>query len=589
MSTTPARALALDIFISAVRRRSRQFVESAVASSLINILTLVTSLFAMQVYDRVIPNSAFDTLKVLFVGVLIAVALEATLKIARVKLLDITGKAIELELSQTFFNKAMSIRMDARPNTIGTFASQIREFESVKSFLTSTTLFVIADAPFAVLFLVMIFAIGGWLGVVALVALPLTMLVGFVVQRPLAKLTHLHMRESSIKNGMLIESIDGAESIKAAGGEGWFSARWFKLSALLGDTGLQTRALANLSGTLAASIQQICYASTVVVGVFLVDQGTITVGALIASTILVSRVLTPVSQLAGMAVSWNSAKSALESLNDLVNRPSAGPDEHTTPVRMEKFSPSLRAEAVRLAYGDDKVLAIELDKLSIAPGERVAIVGASGSGKTSLLKVLSGLYKPTEGRVFYSDVDMAFLEPTTLRRQIGYLPQDTRLFNGTLRDNLVLGLQEPTDDHVMDVCKITGVDKLIARHPRGISLPIHEGGRGLSGGQRQMVALSRLLIQQPAVLLLDEPTASLDHQHEMSLIRSLKQFIRPDQTLVVVTHKLPILELVTRVIVVDQNKVVMDGPIDSVLKRGKQGGEMKPLAQIPGAQDSKHG
>lgn len=558
---------ALDIFVDSLKRRSRQFIESAVASALINVLALATSLFAMQVYDRVVPNSAFDTLTVLFVGVCISIALEALMKIVRVRLLDATGKKIELELSQKFFNKALSIRMDGRPNTVGTFASQIREFEAVKNFLTSSTLFVIADAPFALLFLAVIFSIGGALGWVAMLALPITMLIGYVIQRPLAKLSQQHMQESSFRSGMLIESIDGAEAIKATGGEGWFSRRWFNLSQVIGETSLKSRSYANLASTLAALVQQVCYASTVLVGVYLISAGTLTVGALIACTILVNRVLQPVSQLAGMAVSWNGAKSALEALNDLMNRPSAGPDIDVKPVQLESFSPSLRIENLKISYGDDKLLALAIEKLEIQPGEKVAIVGASGMGKSTLLKALSGLFKPTEGRVFYSGIDMQLLEPVALRKQIAYLPQDVRLFNGTLRENLLLGLNQATDDQLMEVCNMTGVSKIIARHPRGIGMPIYEGGRGLSGGQKQMVGLSRVLLQSSGTLLLDEPTASLDQQSEVNLIRAMKKYIRPEQTLIVATHKLPILELVNRVIVIDQNKVVVDGPIDSVLKK----------------------
>ena len=567
MTNAVSNQSALDIFFTSLKQRSRQFVESAVASALINVLTLATSLFAMQVYDRVVPNSAFDTLTVLFVGVCISIALEAIMKMVRVRLLDATGKTIEMELSQRFFNKALSIRMDARPNTVGTFASQIREFEAVKNFLTSSTLFVIADAPFALLFLAVIFSIGGAVGWVALLALPITVLIGFVIQRPLANLSRQNTRESSFRNGMLIESIDGAEAIKATGGEGWFSRRWFNLSQLIGDTSLKTRSYANMASTLAALVQQLCYASTVLVGVHLISAGSLTVGGLIACTILVNRVLAPVAQLAGMAVSWNGAKSALEALNDLMNRPSSGPDIDVTPVRLDTFSPSLRIENLKIVYGEDQLLAVAIEKLDIQPGEKVAIVGASGMGKSTLLKALSGLFKPSEGRVFYSGVDMQLLEPVNLRKQIAYLPQDVRLFNGSLRDNLMLGLNQASDDELMEVCAMTGVNKIIARHPRGIGMPIYEGGRGLSGGQKQMVGLSRVLLQSSGTLLLDEPTASLDQQSEVNLIKALKKFIRPEQTLIVATHKLPILELVNRVIVIDQNKIVVDGPIESVLKK----------------------
>ena len=521
----------------------------------------------MQVYDRVVPNNAVNTLYVLFVGVLISIALEALLKTTRIKLLDQTGKAIELELSQRFYNKSLTIRMDARPSTVGTFASQIREFESVKSFLTSSTLFVIADAPFAIIFLMVIFAIGGHVGIVALCALPITLLIGYLVQKPLGELTKQHQQESSIKNGMLIESIDGAESIKATGGEGWFSKRWYNLSLLIGNTGLKTRYIANLSGTLAAAVQQICYATTIVVGVFAIAKGELTMGGLIACSILISRVLSPITQLASMAVSWQSAKVGLDSLNDLMARPNAGPEPGVVPVKLDVFLPSLRLENIKVHYGADKVLAFETETLEIKPGERVAIVGSMGSGKSTLLKILTGLYKPSEGRAFASGVDMQLLEPDRLRAQVGYLPQDVRLFNGTLRENLCLGIKTPSDDELMRVCEMTGLDKLIAKHPRGISLPISEGGRGLSGGQKQMVGFSRVLLQSPSILLLDEPTASLDHNNEVHLIKKLKDFIKPEQTLIIVTHKMPILELVTRMIVIDQNRIMLDGPVDAVMRK----------------------
>ena len=320
-----ARQLATDIFKTALKRRSRRFTEAALASAMINLLSIVSSIFAMQVYDRVVPNNAFNTLHVLFFGVILSIVLEAILKVTRIKLLDQTGKAIELELSQRFFNKSLSIRMDARPSTVGSFASQVREFETVKNFLTSSTLFVIADAPFALVFLGVIFTIGGWVGCVALVALPINLLIGYVVQKPLANLSKKHQIESSIKNGMLIESIDGAESIKATGGEGWFSKRWYNLSVVLGENGLKTRFIANLSGTMAAAVQQICYASTVVAGVYAISKGDLTMGGLIACTILVSRVLSPITQLASMGVSWQSAKVGLQSLNDLMDKPDNGP------------------------------------------------------------------------------------------------------------------------------------------------------------------------------------------------------------------------------------------------------------------------
>jgi ATP-binding cassette subfamily C protein LapB len=558
---------ASEIFSSALRSRLPQFYRIAGGSAMINMLALVSSFFAMQVYDRVIPNNATSTLWVLFAGVVLSAVLEAGLRTLRTHMLDAASKSLELELSQRFFNKALSIRMDARPGTVGTFASQIRDFDAVKNFMSSTTLYAISDMPFALLFLLVVAALGGKIALIPLAALPLSMLIGYWTQRPLGALSAASARESSVKNGMLVESIDGAESIKATGGEGWFSQRWYLLSLRISDITLKIRALSNLAQTLSNTVTQVCYASLIVAGCFMIQSGELTQGGLLAASILVNRILSPFGQLASMAIGFHQAREALNALNDMMARPSVGADAASQALLPSPFMPDYRLEGIQLTYGPEKILGTEVDSLIIPAGSRVAMLGPTGSGKTSLLKLLTGLYKPTQGRVMFSGLDMQLTEPEFLREHIGYLPQDVRLFNGTLRENLCLGLKTPSDSRLLEVCELTGIDRLVKAHPKGFDLQISEGGRGLSGGQKQMVALSRVLLQDPTVLLLDEPTASLDNASEAQLLSKLQTWLKPEQTLVLVTHKLALLQLVQRVMVIDRAHVSMDGAKDVILKQ----------------------
>ncbi len=403
------------LFRNALQARLGRFGQAALATALVNIMSLVTSLFAMQVYDRVVPNQAYDTLWVLFLGICIAIVLEAILRTLRASLMDWTSKAIEQELSQVFFNKALMIRMDARPATVGTFASQVREFESVKTFMASTTLYLIADAPFAALFLAVMAAIGGPVAWVPLTALPLALVASWLIQRPLGGLSTDHLRESSIKNGMLIEAVDGAETILATGGQRWFSLRWQTLTRQLSTGSLTIKTLSNLSGTIANAISQMSYACTVMVGVYTIGQGQMSMGALVACSILSSRVLGPITALTGMGVSWHHAKAALKALNGLMKLPDLGPDPGIDTIHLDAVTPQLRCQSVRYAYGANDLTVLQMDGFQIGAGERVAIIGPTGSGKSTLLKLLSGLYRPTQGRVYLSGVVLQLLDPAQAR------------------------------------------------------------------------------------------------------------------------------------------------------------------------------
>lgn len=559
-----------DWFIHVVRQYRAVFFDAMVATLVVSILGLVGAMFSMQVYDRVIPSKGYSTLWVLAAGALIGIALELVLKQVRAHLVDRACKAIDQELASVFFGKALDIRMDARPRTVGTFASQIRHFESVRNFLTSSSLFILADVPFAVFFVVVIAMISVPVALVPLFLLPVAVLIGLALRRPIEDLTTQHMAESNRKNGLLIEAIDGIESIKACNAEWKLLDRWRQLTATIASSELQSKALITLSTNMTQLLQQIIYIGMVAVGAYEITQGRLTMGGLMACTIISGRALSPFAQIPSLIVQWKQAQVALKGLDSIMAMPS---DRDTTDrlVVPQSCNGRIRLEQVVFAYGPGQP-ALQANDLTVAPGERIAVLGAVGSGKSTLLKILSGLYRPQQGVMQLDGMDVKHLAPEFVREHIGYLPQDVRLYQGTLRENLTLGLPSPSDTQILRAAAMTGLDKVIQAHPKGLALEIAEGGRGLSGGQRQLVGLTRLLLQQPRILLLDEPTASMDSQLEMRVMQHLFDEMPKDSTLVVVTHKPALLVHVQRIWVVDQGRVVLDGPRDQVIARLQSGG-----------------
>ncbi|MBV2263528.1 MAG: type I secretion system permease/ATPase [Thauera sp.] len=559
------RRTATEWFRHAIFKRWRVFVEGTIATLTVNVIALTASFYTMQVYDRVVPTQGYSTLWVLTVGVLIAIVLELAMRQVRNRLIERACKHIDEELSAVFFGHALAIRMDQRPRTIGTFAAQIRHFEMVRNFMTSSTLFALADAPFALLFVAVIALIAGPVALVPLAFIPVSILTGLFFGARLKRLTEMHMRESNFKNGLLIEAIDGIESLKACGAEWKMLERWRALTRTLADDEVAIKDITNLSTNLAQSLQQLSYIGLVAAGVFAIGAGDLTVGGLIACTIISGRALGPIAQSSGLIVQWQQARMALRGLDNIMALPpDASPEERR--LVPDHCQGRLRIQGLRFNYSKD-VAALNVDELCIRPGERVAVLGAVGSGKTTLIKLLSGLYQPAEGRVFLDDNDLAHLAPEFAREQIGYLTQDVRLFQGTLRENVALGLPSPSDEQILQAARVTGLDRVIAAHPHGLGLEISEGGRGLSGGQRQLVGLTRMLLARPRILLLDEPTASMDPQLEEQVAERIFGTRPADTTLVVVTHKPALLRYFTRVVILDRGRIAADGPRDEILRR----------------------
>lgn len=555
---------ATEWFFHSIKKRMMFFVEGVVATSAANILALASSFYAMQVYDRVVPAQSYQTLIVLSIGAVMAVLIELVMRQLRAYFVDRACRSIDQELSGVFFDQAMSVRMDARPRSVGTFASQLKQFELVRNFMTSSTLFILADAPFTIVFIIVIWMIGGYVALPPLILLPVSLALGFYAKFKIRKLSEEQVKDANKKNGLLIEAVDGIESIKSIGGEWKFLEMWQKLNYDTASNELKIRNLTNLVTNATHTLQQVSYIVLIGVGVYAIHSGAITMGALIACSIISNRALSPISQLSGMVVQYQHAKAALSGLNNLM----AMPRDRELNQRLivpDVSNGNLKLEAATYSY-EEKLVALKPISIEVKQGERVAVLGPVGSGKSTLLKVMSGLYKPTEGRVFLDNIDMSLISPEFLRENIGYLTQDVRLFNGTLRENLTLGLASPSDEHIIEIASLTYLDRVIKQHPQGLELKITEGGKGLSGGQRQIVGLTRMLLAKPSLLLLDEPTASMDPDLERALIKNLFEKMPKETTIVVSTHKTALLNYINRLVVMDKGAIVIDGERDAVLK-----------------------
>jgi len=552
-------------FISAIMKRRWVFIESVIATFVISMLGLGASFYSLQVYDRVIPTQAHATLMALTIGVGIALLFEFILKQVRSLMVDRGCKAIEEELSDIFFRRMLGIRMEARPRSVGSFAAQVRQFELVRHFMSSSTIFLMADLPFCFLFIAVIGMIGNWLAVIPLVLLPIVLITSLWLNWRIARLTRQQLRDTRQKNGLLVDVIDGIESIKAAGAETTMLQRWRHLVSSSAEFELGTRHWSSMASHIAQLLQQLSYIAIIGTGAWMVSVGQISMGALIACSILSNRALSPITYIASWATQWQHAKEALRGLDEMMRLPVDHVDISST-IYPSNCSGMLRVEQASFAF-NDKLTALQPVSLTIASGERVAIVGPIGSGKSTLVRLLTGLYRPTTGKVLMDGVDMALLAPAFLREQIGYLPQDIRLLQGTLRDNLTLGLKPPTDSAILSAAKLTGFDTVISAHPQGLQRPIDEGGRGLSGGQRQLLGLTRLLLHQPALLLLDEPSSAMDAECEANVMRQLFSTLASSTTVVLVTHKLSLLRMVDRVIVMDQGRILLDGARGDVLDK----------------------
>lgn len=532
------------------------------ASLAMNLLSIVSSLFTMQVYDRVVPNFAYATLWVLASGVFIAFIFELIFKVIRLKLLEASALRLDEALSLYFFEKLLALKLDRRPSRVGSLVAQVRDYESVKAFFTSSTLFAIADMPFILLFIMVVAMIGGPVAWVLIVFVPISLLAGLVVYKPMAKLQRQENDDAARRTGVLFEAVAGAEGIKAQGGEPRFGDVWLRATRQSGDNAMRLRNLSNYTQFAAAFLQQLSYIAVIIVGVYVIAEGQLTMGGLIACSILAGRVLGSTSQLTRLLLQWHHAKYALEILDQVLSCPSDDTPGREANTRVAALDLSLRD----LSYAYDAnsgTPQLQIPALTIKAGERVAVLGRNGSGKTTLLKLLAGIATPNQGEVRIANMDLQQCRPGWLRECIGYLPQDVRLFSGTLAENLTLGLSFPGEEKIRAAMDKTGLSLSLGRHPMGLNLPIREGGGGLSGGQRQMVGLTRLVLQDPKIWLLDEPSASLDREAEERLVQVIRE-LPADRTVIFTSHRQGWLALSNRVLFIEDGQLRVDQPADKV-------------------------
>jgi ATP-binding cassette subfamily C protein LapB len=555
------------LVVGEILQHKGRLIEGAAGGFLLTLLGVLVSFYTMQVYDRVIPTGATQTLLVLTMGILFVVLMEYAAKRLRSRVYEHLVDLVDQRLARAVYLRFLSIRLDQMPQSVGSLAGQLRGYESVRGFLITLSSQLAVDAPFALVLIAVIAYIAGPLALVPLSFLVLAILAAIWHGRKIRGLTERGHEAVNLKNGLLVESVEAAEIIKSGQG-GWrMLGRWLASADESRDIDLETRRLTEAGQFRTMSLQQTAYITLVATGALMASQGSLTMGGLIACSILSARVFNPASQLSGQITQWAHVKAALKGL-DAIWKLEGDHHGQLQPVHVENLKGAYRLDDVVMMHAGRPALSVS--KLSIAAGEKVAVIGPIGAGKTTLLRLLSGMYKPTEGRVLLDDIDLEQIAKPKLAENIGYLPQDGRLLFGTLRENLTLGLPDPGDDVLIAVCKSTGLyESVIASQPQGLQMPINEGGTGLSGGQRQLVNLTRVFLRRPLIWLLDEPTASLDRTLEQQILVTLSASLGPESTLILVTHKPELLRLVNRVIVVGKNQILMDGPRDEILNRLK--------------------
>ncbi len=534
------------------------------ASVVVNLLTVASPLFFMNVYDRVVPNSATDTLWVLAVGIGIAYICDFVLRNLRSYFVDVAGRNADVVLASRLMQHLMAVRLDNKPDSTGSLANNLREFESLREFFGSTTLLALVDLPFLVLFLFIVALIGGEMIALPAIAIPVVLGVGMLVQYPFQRVAEAGYKEAMQKNALLVEIINGLETVKASMAEGRLQHAWEKVVGMSARSNAHSKGLANLSITVSLLVTQLVSVGIIIWGVYKISDGTLTMGGLIACNMLSARAMAPLSQIAAMLARLQQSRMALKSLDILMQLPVERPEDRPY-VDFGPLEHSLELESVSFAYPGAERLALDGVSLRIRPGEKVGVIGKMGSGKSTLGRLMMGLYQPRDGAVKFGGVDIRQMDMADLRGRIGYLSQDNYLFYGTLRDNIAMGVPNADDRMIMRAADVAGVTEFARNHPAGFGLQVGERGMALSGGQRQAVALARALLHDPDVLILDEPTSNMDTGSEFAFKQRLKALLG-DKTLVLITHRMSVIDLVDRLVVVDGGRIVADGPRDAVIK-----------------------
>jgi len=543
-------------FFSAFRKSKWLYVQVMIAAMVSNFLSLSTSLFTMTVYDRIIPNGAFESLIALSIGVIIALGFDFLIKSLRAKFIDIASKRADLEISRRLFDRILTLTPSEQRQKTGAMAGTIREFETLREFFNSSTLVILIDLPFVFFFIYVIYLIAGPLAYVPLLAVPLVIIVGLGIQPFLARITKGSVESGMNKQAVLVETLNGLETVTATGSGKLMKKRYEDALNNQSDGGNKIRALSMFIVNFAASVQQYAQVASIFFGVYLIIEGTITQGALIGAVILGGRTMSPLSQLANTLSRANGALTSYRNLDKLIGA-EFNSAANLSPISRPRLDGEIEFKNVSYKFEGASQPIIKNLSFKIPAGQKVALVGKMGSGKSTLSRLIAGIYEPTEGAILIDGVDVRQIDPADIRKNIGIMLQDSWLFSGTIRENIQMGFNEYDDDHLLRVCKIAGVDDFVGSHPKGYDLEIRERGQGLSGGQRQTINLARSLLHDPNILLLDEPTSSMDQGSEKKVVEALKE-VCAGKTMLIVTHRNPIFTMVDRVFVLENGTIVAD-------------------------------
>ncbi|KQU77010.1 MULTISPECIES: type I secretion system permease/ATPase [unclassified Rhizobacter] len=539
------------------------------AALLVNVFALVFPLFSMNVYDRVVPNNAVETLWALSIGVVLIMCGDLFMRLLRSHFVDEASARIDVQISATLMEKVLGMRLENRPESVGSFASNLRGFEQVRDFIASGTVTALIDLPFALLFVVVLAWISPWLAVPVVAAFTLILVIGYVLQHRLHELSQTTYQASAQRNATLIESLTGIETIKSLGAESVVQAKWERANAFLAVTNVRMRALSSTANYGTNWLSQGVTVAIVIVGVYLISQRELTMGALVASSMLASRALQPAGQIVGLLMQYQGARTAMESLDKIMERPVERPPGENF-VQRAQLRGDIEFRNVRFNYPGRQDAALDGISFKIQAGERVALIGRVGSGKSTIERLIMGLYQPNDGAVLLDGIDLRQLDPADVRRNLGYVSQDVTLFYGSLRDNITFGLPYADDSAIVAAAELAGMSGFIDRHPRGFDMTVGERGESLSGGQRQGIGLARAVLHNAPILLLDEPTSAMDFSTEAQITHNIGNFAQ-NKTVVLVTHRTSLLAMVTRVIVIDGGKIVADGPRDRIMEALQSG------------------
>ncbi|OZI44566.1 type I secretion system permease/ATPase [Bordetella genomosp. 5] len=556
-------------FWAAIMENRRLYRDALIAALLINVFAMAMPLFTMNVYDRVVPNNAVETLWVLAIGIGLVILFNLILSTARAHVVDSASKRVDVRLSAQIMERVLDLRMEGKPVSVGSFAANLRSFESIRDFIASASITTLVDLPFIVLFLAALAWISPWMLLPPVVAIVLILLVSLAAQARMEALTMSSFQATSQRNATLVEALAGMETVKTLNAQGAIQRNWERSTEFIAQTGGKLKLISSTTVGFVAATQQLVSIAVVIIGVYQAKESAISMGGIIAASMIAGRCLAPLGQIAGLLMQFQNARTSLASIDNYMKLPIERPAEAEF-LHRPVFHGAIEFRDVTFAYPGAKQPVLKKVSFKLKPGEKVAIIGRIGSGKTTLEKLALSLYQPTEGAVLIDGVDVRQIDPSDLRRAIGYVPQDPVLFYGSLKHNLSMGAPYADDASILAAADLAGVTEFANLHPNGFDMVIGERGDSLSGGQRQSVAVARALINDPPILLLDEPSSNMDNQSEAQLRRRLVD-ATANKTIVLVTHRTALLELVDRLIVIDNGHIVADGPKEQVVEALRQG------------------